>query len=441
MTDESTDISILKQLVLVCRYSTCSGIKTSFLQITDIPNGTADTIEAALLQVLSGNGVVDISRLRGFGTDGAAVMTGSRNGVATKLRSHSPRMISVHCINHRLALTAAHAADGIPYIQRFKSILQSLFYFYQNSAVRMVGLHAIQEVLDQPMIKCKEAKDVRWLSHDMAIKAVIRTYPAILISLDREASERGEPTAHGLLKFMKCYKFLACAYLLSDVLPHLSRLSRIFQKQNIDLSLIQPCLRNVIDCIKQYRDTFGPNLSKLDAVISSELESFTITLTERGKKEFKSSIQVPYIEGIVKQLEDRFPNVDCLDAFSIFDPQKIPSSPEQMVAYGQDKIDYLQKHYGEGENPDVGDECASEWESMKRFLGERFKEKSMREMISILTTDTSIQSLYPNLSKLASIAAIIPVSTAECERSFSAMKRIKTALRNRLKTTTLDCLM
>ena len=134
MTDESTDISVLKQLVLVCRYSTCSGIKTSFLQITDIPNGTADTIEAALLRVLSGNGV-DISRLRRFGTDGAAVMTGSRNGVATKLRSHSPRMILVHCINHRLALAAAHAADDIPYIQRFKSILQSLFYFYQNSAV------------------------------------------------------------------------------------------------------------------------------------------------------------------------------------------------------------------------------------------------------------------------------------------------------------------
>ena len=271
---------------------------------------------------MSGNGI-DISRLRGFGTDGAAVMTGSRNGVATKLRSHSPRMISVHCINHRLALAAAHAADGIPYIQRFKSILQSLFYFYQNSAVRMAGLHAIQEVLDQPMIKCKEAKDVRWLSHDMAIKAVIRTYPAILISLDREASERGEPIAHGLLKFMKCYKFLACAYLLSDILPHLSRLSRIFQKQNIDLSLIQPCLRNVIDCIKQYRDTFGPNLSKLDAVISSELESFTITLTERGKKEFKSRIQVPYIEGIVKQLEDKFPNVDCLDAFTY-----LPTVPE-----------------------------------------------------------------------------------------------------------------
>ena len=126
---------------------------------------------------------------------------------------------------------------------------------------------------------------------------------------------------------------------------------------------------------------------------------------------------------------------------SIFDPQTIPSSPEQLVAYGQDKIDFIQKHYGEGENPNVGDECASKWESMKWLLGERFKEKSLREMISILTTDTSIQSLYRNLSKLASIAAIIPVSTAECEHSFSAMKHIKTALRNRLKITTLDCLM
>ena len=72
----------------------------------------------------------------------------------------------------------------------------------------------------------------------MAIKAVVRILSSLLISLDREASENSEPTAHGLLKFIKCYKFIACAYLLSDVLPHLSRLSRIFRKQDVDLSLV-----------------------------------------------------------------------------------------------------------------------------------------------------------------------------------------------------------
>ena len=40
--------------------------------------------------------------------------------------------------------------------------VQTLFLFYQNSAVHMAGL---QEVLDDPVIKLKQAKDVRWLSH------------------------------------------------------------------------------------------------------------------------------------------------------------------------------------------------------------------------------------------------------------------------------------
>ena len=80
-----------------------------------------------------------------------------------------------------------------------------------------------------PLIKCKLAKDIRWLSQENAIKAVIHCLPSILVSLDREASENGEPTtAHGQFKFMKCYKFVACLY-LSDVLPHLSQLSLIFQ--------------------------------------------------------------------------------------------------------------------------------------------------------------------------------------------------------------------
>ena len=50
MTDESTDISVLKQLVLVGRYLTDEGMKTSFLCITDISNGTAETIERAILK-------------------------------------------------------------------------------------------------------------------------------------------------------------------------------------------------------------------------------------------------------------------------------------------------------------------------------------------------------------------------------------------------------
>ena len=42
MTDESTDIVIRKQLGLVARYMTETGVKTSFLLIQDIRDGTAE---------------------------------------------------------------------------------------------------------------------------------------------------------------------------------------------------------------------------------------------------------------------------------------------------------------------------------------------------------------------------------------------------------------
>ena len=49
--------------------------------------------------------------------------------------------------------------------------------------------------------------------------------------------------------------------------------------------------------------------------------------------------------------------------------------------------------------------------------------------------------MFPQLTKLATIGGLIPVGTAECERAFSSMNRIKTELRNRLKTKTLEYLM
>ena len=128
MTDESMDISVLKQLVLIGRHLTDEGVKTSFLCIKDIPNGTAETIEEAMLNYV-GDKVLQITRLSAFGSDGAAVMTGRLSGVAVRLTRHSPRMIAVHCINHRLALAAAHASDTIPYFQKFKTIILTLVAF------------------------------------------------------------------------------------------------------------------------------------------------------------------------------------------------------------------------------------------------------------------------------------------------------------------------
>ena len=52
LTDESIDIAVKKQLVLVARYLVGGEVTTGFINIQDIPNGTANTIVQAILSVV-----------------------------------------------------------------------------------------------------------------------------------------------------------------------------------------------------------------------------------------------------------------------------------------------------------------------------------------------------------------------------------------------------
>ena len=61
--------------------------------------------------------------------------------------------------------------------------------------------------------------------------------------------------------------------------------------------------------------------------------------------------------------------------------------------------------------------------------------------MTALVQQTYLQKIFPNLHKLAVIALVIPMSSADCERVFSALKRIKTRLRNRLSNRILNNLL
>ena len=75
------------------------------------------------------------------------------------------------------------------------------------------------------------------------------------------------------------------------------------------------------------------------------------------------------------------------------------------------------------------------------MLSKEFPNAGPDKVMATVSGDPSFSSLYPTLSQLASITLTLPLSTADCERGFSTMNRIKTDLRNRLKTTILDMLI
>ena len=138
-------------------------------------------------------------------------------------------------------------------------------------------------------------------------------------------------------------------------------------------------------------------------------------------------------------LNARLASTDFISSMSVFDPRNLP-----MTNYGMDKINMLTSFYGaqqkvilNGEEavsqPDLNpEETESEWKLFRRIIFKQYGQKSLQDVLLTLTGKEDIKAGFPNLSKLAEILKVLPVTTATVERSFSSMKLIKTRLRSRM---------
>eukprot|EP00733_Pompholyxophrys_punicea_P000635 Pompholyxophrys_punicea_v1_NODE_204_length_2775_cov_14.624265.p2 type:complete len:152 gc:universal NODE_204_length_2775_cov_14.624265:1957-2412(+) len=63
------------------------------------------------------------------------------------------------------------------------------------------------------------------------------------------------------------------------------------------------------------------------------------------------------------------------------------------------------------------------------------------EIVTSFLKSETLVSIYPNIAFLMKVYTVLTLQSADCERGFSAMKRIKTAFRNRLSNKTLEQLM
>ncbi|GET56932.1 zinc finger protein 862-like [Rhizophagus irregularis DAOM 181602=DAOM 197198] len=91
---------------------------------------------------------LDITKLRHFGSDGAATITGIRNGVATQLKKLNNFITSTHCVAHRLHLASEEAANETPYFAHYKTIIKGIYSYFSNSYKRMYELKKIKEDME-----------------------------------------------------------------------------------------------------------------------------------------------------------------------------------------------------------------------------------------------------------------------------------------------------
>ena len=145
-----------------------------------------------LLAILESSGL-DKANMVGQGYDGAAAMSGERNGVQRHIMEKCPSAVYVHCASHSLNLCLAKAAE-VPEIRAAVTLMHEIAVFYTDSNKRLLNLQECidNQCPDSSRTRLKKHCTTRWVEKQDAVLVFKELYPAILASLDCICSWPGE---------------------------------------------------------------------------------------------------------------------------------------------------------------------------------------------------------------------------------------------------------
>lgn len=134
LVDDASDIAVMEQLVAFISYVNHETLipQVDFLSITNVLADASN--EGANSRVLFKEVVqqleqceLEVTNLTSLVTDGAAVMTGRRSGLATLLKEVSNQLIAIHCICHKLSLACVKSNDQTKYLAIVETVLYQLW--------------------------------------------------------------------------------------------------------------------------------------------------------------------------------------------------------------------------------------------------------------------------------------------------------------------------
>lgn len=464
LTDEVTDVTVMEMLITFIQYfnKETGQAETSFLFIEDVlknsNSANAETIFTVLTSQLAEFGL-EIQKCGSFVSDGASVMTGARGGVATRLKELNPQLISLHCLCHKLALACTDTSSQIEYIRNVELWLRQLWKLFDNSPKRTAMYLKVQINLKSLVLsdkskkvvtkKIKKACQTRWLSFDAATSAIYEDFNAILQTL-RQLKET-DAVASGLLSKIDSSKFIGTIYILKEILPVLSNLSKNFQRGQVNFSHIQPSISYTLQKLTEIADSKSP-ITALKRDIEGRLSISGVNLSTATENQL-SNLLLKYVTALKDNIHSRFDDdLPVVSALSIFNPLTLPQPGSgAFKEHGTKKAQTLAKHFFS--EPAKQEQLLAEWEKFKfdmdawkQEIPEEVKESHLETATEwclkrLISLKTSYSIVFPALTNVAEVCLSMPVSNAWPERGGSALKRIKTRLRNRLSVTMLQSLL
>jgi len=471
LIDESTDISVSKHLIVYVKYLDNWEPKTSFLGLVRVDSCDAASITKSLIGYLMKKDL-NLKLMYGFTSDGASVMLGNANGVATRLKQEINALIlNIHCVAHRIELAAVHSAEISELVEHGKTINEIYTFFHISSKRRILLEEACKQISaanpNIKPIKClmpKQISTTRWLSlHDSA-QILLQIYPAVIIVINTIILfEKNKKAARLLTEFrdkIKNAKFIAGLFLFNHYLVPVKFMCTNFQKEDISLARMIELVKSSVFQLKNLKSIeLDEHLNEWKLRIENGYDPLfklykhcnLIGCTAEVFESIKL-LAMQYKNELIGQIEQYFPNSEILSALTIFDVKGWPViknsylNPQAELAdsdlnYGDLSLRTLASFFRLIVNTD---EIFTEWINFKSIIRQSFIPANKKEYLQLTNSKiyrhiySEYSDTFPNILKLANIYLTVAVSSASCERGFSIQNLLKTPLRNRMTTPTLD---
>ena len=163
LIDEATDIATKKQLCVVVRYycNQAMKVKSAFYILNDASHATAESLFGVLTAALEAAGIA-AENIIGFSADGANVMHGEHNSVASRLKEQIPGIFVLKCMCHSAHLCASHACETLP--RSIEDISRDIYAYFSHSAKRISQFEQFQHFAEVEPHKLLWPCQTRWLS-------------------------------------------------------------------------------------------------------------------------------------------------------------------------------------------------------------------------------------------------------------------------------------
>ncbi|KAI6657242.1 hypothetical protein LOD99_11146 [Oopsacas minuta] len=445
MVDETMDIAKIEQAAVCVRYLSIKGsnaiIQERFLGFWKCASTTGEALYNLLKSVLC-ELTLCLHNVRAQCYDGAANMRGKYSGLASRVQEEEHRALYIHCHAHQLNLVLCEACMNIREVRNALGTVSTLYSFIEGSAKRHHLFHEIQEKLGiSRSVTLKALCETRWSCRYRAIHAVKLTYSAILQSLEdiaeHHAAKSGADAA-SLLRHISTFDFLIMIEILDYLFAITDSFSRELQSQNLDISSLQGKIQSVIDsltCIRngdffhhlwssaeklaedhQLDPPSEPRRRKVPRCFDDGSQNHDYSSAE---DRYRTAVFYATIDILLSELKERFAENDY----------EILRNINEVLLKWQPNSHLIQKL------SEFYDFDSHQLECEMRVFYSYVKNNIIKDTPSVLDlaqlfVDKNLNVMFPLVWKLILIAACIPVSTASPERSFSALRRLKTYLRS-----------